>query len=74
MWIAYPWRMKELPEPQTVNNPSMKSVGESGISVGFHRSWVGFVELFESLNSLKIFLLEGTRALNGSWVTEGLIR
>jgi len=30
--------MKELPEPQMVDNPSMKSVGESGASMGFHLS------------------------------------
>lgn len=74
MWIAYPWRMKELPEPHMVDNPSMKSIGESGASMGFHLSWVGLAELLELLNSLKILPLPGTLGLNGSWVTDGLIR
>lgn len=74
MWIAYPCRRNELPAPQTVYNPSIKSVGESGISTGFHRSWVGLVELLDWLNSLTSFPWMGTRGLNGSCVTDGLIR
>lgn len=74
MWIAYPWRRNELPAPHIVYNPSMKSVGESGVSTGFHRSWVGVVQVLDWSNSLKSFPWTGIRGLNGSCVTEGLIR
>lgn len=74
MWIAKPWRRNELPAPHIVYNPSMKSVGDSGISSGLHLSWVGFVRLFDASNSLTSFFWAGTRGLNGSCVTDGLIR
>lgn len=74
MWIAKPWRRYELPAPHTVYKPSMKSVGESGTSTGFHRSWVGVAELFDRSNSLTSFPWPGILGLNGSWVTDGFTR
>lgn len=74
MWIANPWRRKELPAPQTVYSPSTKSVGLSGTSSGLQRSWVGFVRLFDASNSLTSLSWAGTRGLKGSCVTDGLIR
>lgn len=74
MWIAKPWRRYELPAPHTVYKPSMKSVGESWTSTGFHRSWVGVAELFDRSNSLTSFPWPGSLGLNGSWVTDGFTR
>ena len=75
MWIANPWRRKELPAPHTVYRPSIKSVGWSGIWGGFHRSWVGVAEALDwLLNSLTSFSWPASRRLNGSCVTDGFIR
>lgn len=74
MWMAKPCLRYELPAPHTVYRPSMKSVGVSGISTGFHLNWVGVAELFDWSNSATSFPWMGTLGLKGSCVTDGLIR